>query len=528
MEFQQAFHQKPMRRYYTNKITEVSYGNFQGLRGLWFYYRRQVKSAHDEDVPLFWPLTKFADDMPLYTVGEDGVPKLIEPARNSITSSHLAPQDEHPFGRLSLQYSQSIRAGAESVSSHHTPNGDVLTIPISRSQTETVSTFSLMSDLDLEQSNFVGSPKKLNSLYDNTDLSRSFWNSERGDIDSSASPIWGLNTEDEKSPNLNMNDFCLTQYTFSRKRSMNTPSLQTPSHWNGSLRGLESPTTAQAAGISQTPNPFLICRPTAVPTAILNGQTELTPVKLNQSIGSSAPSCSDTKSNATFKSTRSTRTCEYKSTYMLQNIRNIITQTVMISHLKKAGFVGGEHFDFLYIPVESGTGKNMCYAFINFMSKAAVDHFLSLEGESLPPFFQMKVKKVSESVKEATLQGIETNMAHYAKYIVQNSMKKRRPMFWKDGQKITKLVDLKKEKENVQKEISSDFSYHHDSAEERSNPSVSGSQSGIRKRISDELRRSLNASAWGQTESDAENMKSANYHLDNFLPIRVEIPSLRV
>jgi RNA recognition motif-containing protein len=547
LEFQKVFHQKPMRRYYTNKITEVSHGNFQGLRGLWFYYRRQVKSAHDEDVPLFWPLTKFADDMAIYTVGEDGVPMLKEEPRHSISSSTMNSSDGFPVSRPSKQFSQKTNSnyagslyGCENLSDSPTHIPEILTIPISRSQTESVSNFSLMSDFDIESPNYPNSPKKLSSFYDSTDLSRAYWNSERNeiDIDSAASPLWGF--EDEKSPNLNMNDFCLTQYTFSRKRSMATPSLQTPSPWNGSLRGLESPTTAQQpVGISQAPNPFLICRPTAVSTAVLSDGPELQPVKLNQSIGTS---CYNNNNSNTPEieteinvSSIPDNTTEYKSTYMLQNIRNIITQTVMISHLKKAGFVGGEHFDFLYIPVESGTGKNMCYAFINFTSKEAVDHFLSLEGETLPPFFQMKVKKVCESVKEATLQGIETNMAHYAKYIVQNSMKKRRPMFWKDGQKITKLTDLRKnEKENTNtppKQTSNDSFF----SSEESTMVGNSAPSSVDNFVGDEnvlpprsSRYQFNTTGWGQQDVDSESLKSPKYHLDNFLPIRVEIPSLRV
>jgi RNA recognition motif-containing protein len=584
LEFQKIFHQKPMRRYYTNKITEVSYGNFQGLRGLWFYYRRQVKSAHDDDVPLFWPLTKFADDMPLYTVGTDGVPVLVEAARHSITSSHHCAQDDFPFGCNSTENSQELNSCSNGSASQSLTNDSSdntsLTIPIHRAQSS-----NSLSEVRTNVDSVTSYPIKtqsthryINDYYNNKDLQQlrinnntsSSWNynnnNDRELFSNSPSPvsqvspvsqishgstkIWGL-TEDEES-RCPVDSANFSNFTFSRKQSMLTAAASnTPSHWNSaSLRGLESPTTVYSSvNISHSTNPFLICRPTAV----VNGQQQSTnlqqqedpslqPVKLNASIGGTT-SCDIKSIHSGINRTESihsgiNRTVvgdvttleepEYKSTYMLQNIRNIITQTVMMGHLKKVGLLAGEHYDFLYIPVETGTGKNMCYAFINFTSKEAVDTFLSLEGSTLPTFFQMKVKKVIESVKEATVQGFEANLTHYAKYIIQNSQKKRRPIFWKDGERISKLGELRKKKEGEKenkdelkgkgleiKTITSNISF----LQKQSSNGESGASSVVStKKMSTcttDIVRSI-------------SLTSTRYNYDNFSPIRIELPSIRV
>lgn len=87
-QFRALFNGRPLAKYATRKQTGVSDCNFQGIRGLWYYYRRQlpelarlhVTEARENGLPLFWSMSKQACDIPLYHWTAEGKLDRVYPA----------------------------------------------------------------------------------------------------------------------------------------------------------------------------------------------------------------------------------------------------------------------------------------------------------------------------------------------------------------------------------------------------------------------------------------------------------------
>jgi len=97
------------------------------------------------------------------------------------------------------------------------------------------------------------------------------------------------------------------------------------------------------------------------------------------------------------------------TTIMLRNIPNQYTREMLCKRLDQTGFKGG--FDFLYLPIDRNSERNMGYAFINFRTQQLCTEFSRafgavLASECLPGF---KSSKVCE-VRVADVQGQQANL----------------------------------------------------------------------------------------------------------------------
>jgi hypothetical protein len=104
------------------------------------------------------------------------------------------------------------------------------------------------------------------------------------------------------------------------------------------------------------------------------------------------------------------------TTFMIHNVPNDYTRTVLIDVLDGSGLYG--KIDFLHLPIDRSTKQNVGYAFINFIDVEAAQ-----EGVQILSNFEMcRMRRRSSSVKvrhqkvwlsPAYLQGLEENLEHY-------------------------------------------------------------------------------------------------------------------
>jgi len=114
------------------------------------------------------------------------------------------------------------------------------------------------------------------------------------------------------------------------------------------------------------------------------------------------------------------------STLMLRNIRNKYGQKDILDEIEKFGFRPHIHIDFFYLPMDSTTGSNLGYAFMNFVSAKAAEDFQALNGKQSYLF-----KKKVLVVDKATVQGLQQNWDLYQRSSSMNSSDvSRRPCFW--------------------------------------------------------------------------------------------------
>eukprot|EP00811_Abedinium_folium_P037105 NODE_9751_length_1401_cov_17.595761.p1 GENE.NODE_9751_length_1401_cov_17.595761~~NODE_9751_length_1401_cov_17.595761.p1 ORF type:complete len:352 (+),score=20.98 NODE_9751_length_1401_cov_17.595761:98-1057(+) len=114
------------------------------------------------------------------------------------------------------------------------------------------------------------------------------------------------------------------------------------------------------------------------------------------------------------------------TTLMIRNIPNRYTQRDLVTELDSLGFAGA--FDFVYLPVDTGTMANVGYAFVNFVNadraqccSEALNNYRFCRYQKTPG----KVARVSV----AHIQGLEANLAHYEKAAVNTArVRKRRPV----------------------------------------------------------------------------------------------------
>lgn len=114
------------------------------------------------------------------------------------------------------------------------------------------------------------------------------------------------------------------------------------------------------------------------------------------------------------------------TTLMIRNIPNRYSQRDLIAELEDLGFAG--KFNFLYIPLDKGTMANVGYAFVNFIDK-------DWAKKCMEAFYDYRFKRHRKtsgkiaSVSAAHLQGLEANLAHYERAVVNTAkLKQRRPV----------------------------------------------------------------------------------------------------
>jgi len=100
---------------------------------------------------------------------------------------------------------------------------------------------------------------------------------------------------------------------------------------------------------------------------------------------------------------------EVPTTLMLRNIPNQYTRDMLCSRLTQIGFDG--QYDFLYLPIDYNSKRNMGYAFINFRTSAACKAFTqSFDGvDALSCLPGSRSSKVCE-VRRAEVQGLDANL----------------------------------------------------------------------------------------------------------------------
>ncbi|CAJ1345962.1 unnamed protein product [Effrenium voratum] len=114
------------------------------------------------------------------------------------------------------------------------------------------------------------------------------------------------------------------------------------------------------------------------------------------------------------------------TTLMIRNIPNRYSQRDLISELEDLGFAG--KFNFLYIPLDKGTMANVGYAFVNFISKNWAQKCMEAFREYRFKRHRKTSGKIA-SISAAHLQGLEANLAHYERAVVNTAkLKQRRPV----------------------------------------------------------------------------------------------------
>ncbi|CAE7032469.1 ML5 [Symbiodinium sp. CCMP2592] len=115
------------------------------------------------------------------------------------------------------------------------------------------------------------------------------------------------------------------------------------------------------------------------------------------------------------------------TTIMMRNLPNKYTQRMLLMEVNHAGFFGS--FDFFYLPIDTETGANRGYAFLNFLDPALAWTFrMMYEGCKMNRFNSSKII----TIVPATLQGFEANYMHYAFARVSRGDLAARPLFLRD------------------------------------------------------------------------------------------------
>lgn len=115
------------------------------------------------------------------------------------------------------------------------------------------------------------------------------------------------------------------------------------------------------------------------------------------------------------------------TTIMMRNLPNKYTQRMLLMEVNHAGFFGS--FDFFYLPIDTETGANRGYAFLNFLDPALAWTFrMMYEGRKMSRFNSSKII----TIVPATLQGFEANYMHYAFARVSRGDLTARPLFLRD------------------------------------------------------------------------------------------------
>mmetsp|Transcript_66950 Transcript_66950/g.143159 ORF Transcript_66950/g.143159 Transcript_66950/m.143159 type:complete len:354 (-) Transcript_66950:130-1191(-) len=114
------------------------------------------------------------------------------------------------------------------------------------------------------------------------------------------------------------------------------------------------------------------------------------------------------------------------TTIMIRNIPNRYTQSDLIAELEDLGLAGT--FDFLYVPLDTGTMASVGYAFVNFLEPYwAMRCMAEFENYVFRRYQRASCKVAHVSV--AHIQGLDANLAHYEAAAVNKAkLKQRRPL----------------------------------------------------------------------------------------------------
>jgi len=101
---------------------------------------------------------------------------------------------------------------------------------------------------------------------------------------------------------------------------------------------------------------------------------------------------------------------EAPTTLMIRNIPGKYTQDDLMQDMSDKSFA--HTYDFLYLPMDKGTGAGVGYAFVNFIDTAVAAKFTkSFDGYRFSR--QQRSSKKLAKISVAHLQGLEKNLQHY-------------------------------------------------------------------------------------------------------------------
>lgn len=112
------------------------------------------------------------------------------------------------------------------------------------------------------------------------------------------------------------------------------------------------------------------------------------------------------------------------TTVMIRNIPNRYTQKELISELECLGFA--DSFDFLYLPIDTGSMGNVGYAFVNFVEPAWAARCCDVVTGHTFRKHQQKTRTKVATVSVAHLQGLEANLRHYERAAVNSRGRAKR------------------------------------------------------------------------------------------------------
>jgi len=115
------------------------------------------------------------------------------------------------------------------------------------------------------------------------------------------------------------------------------------------------------------------------------------------------------------------------TTLMFRRLPANLTQKALVKKLKEIDLDGS--FDFLHVPVEPRSMRNIGFAFVNFVDVASAQKCMV----DLPAGCAMRGGKPLE-VGVAHLQGFDANVKHYETTVVgKSSLRRRRPLILPKG-----------------------------------------------------------------------------------------------
>lgn len=106
------------------------------------------------------------------------------------------------------------------------------------------------------------------------------------------------------------------------------------------------------------------------------------------------------------------------TTLMIRNIPCRYQQRELIQEIEALGFAGT--FDFFYAPVDKSTLSNVGYAFVNFISPRWASKCMQVFTNHRFKKYQKASGKIA-TVSVAHIQGLEANIRHYEKSVVNSS-----------------------------------------------------------------------------------------------------------
>lgn len=105
------------------------------------------------------------------------------------------------------------------------------------------------------------------------------------------------------------------------------------------------------------------------------------------------------------------KTVENVTSIMIRNIPRKCTQRMLVADLTDAGF--GETFDFVYLPTDISSAKNLGYAFVNFIHPEYASSFREVFHKK--HLSSMRGSRTGLSVSPALIQGFDANVENVMK-----------------------------------------------------------------------------------------------------------------